>query len=320
MTMRVYTAGLLIILQQFRSLLFRVRMRLTDLHVFQQVALTGSFSEAARRTELDRSSVSRQIRRLEEELGVALIHRTTRSVRLTEAGVRLQREIKRPLGALVDIRRSFSEPGQDPTGTLRVSAPVDFGMLVLPDVVSRFLAAYPQVQLDLHLSNQAVDLVSEGFDLVFRAGERLLDSSLVAKRILEFPVRAYATEVYLERLGWSRGDDLEAHRDVAWLALREQPTSLHVSKGARRLRTPLDIVPTLRCSSYALLLEAAERHLGVALVLEWFAGRNGTESLIEVFPGYSFGAESVWALWPKQKFVPKSVRLFTEHVEKALAS
>src|SRR5581483_1107867 len=185
--------------------------RLGALQAFVQVAETGSFSEAARRLRSSKSAISRQVSGLETELGARLLHRTTRSLTLTEAGRGYFERAARILADLDDADRSVSTLQAAPRGKLRVNAPMSFGFLHLAPALPDFLARYAEVEVDVIMNDRFVDLVDEGFDVAVRIGH-LEDSSLVARKLA--PVRRVvcASPAYLAARGTPTSpEELKAH-------------------------------------------------------------------------------------------------------------
>src|SRR5437588_6663937 len=175
------------------------------LRVFAAVAEAKSFSGAARTLGLPKSSVSRAVARLEEELGVELLQRTTHVVSLGAPGEALLRKIAPHLSALEDAASALRGGEEQPSGELRVTAASDIGVTLLTDVVPAFCARYPQVSVDVRLGNRAVELVSERFDLALRAHRRpLRSSSLLVRRIGTIELQFFASPAYLAREGTPR--------------------------------------------------------------------------------------------------------------------
>ena len=154
--------------------------------VFVEVVRARSFSVAARQLEMPRSTVSRQVARLEEQLGTELLHRTTRKVGLTEAGAAYYDRVARALQAIEEARVELLESHQRPSGTLRLSLPFDLGWMIAPALV-QLVERYPDLRLEIEPSNRHVDLIAEGYDAALRASPGLEDSSLVARKLLAVP-------------------------------------------------------------------------------------------------------------------------------------
>ena len=173
---------------------------LDALRVFIQVAEAQSFSEAARRGGVSKALASKYVGWLEERLGARLLNRTTRRVSLTEAGAACLLSSRRLLEDYAALVEETAESQRSARGLLRITGPKVFGEDVLAGVVADFMRAHPRIQVDLALEERTVDLIGEGYDLAIRIG-RLTDSSLVARRLVDFPYLICAAQDYLERRG-----------------------------------------------------------------------------------------------------------------------
>ena len=186
--------------------------RLSAIESFVKVAELNSFSEAAARLNTSKSVVSRHVAALEAQLGLRLFHRTTRAITLTEAGRGYFERVSQILLDLQDADQSVSHLQTTPRGRLKVSAPMSFGFLHLAPALADFLAQYPELEVDVTMSDRFVDLVEEGFDLAVRIGT-LADSSLIAKRIAPIRRVICASPRYLEAHGTPDvPQDLRAHQ------------------------------------------------------------------------------------------------------------
>ncbi len=184
-----------------------------EFRCFSEVARERSFTAAAKTLGLTPSAVSKQVRALEERLGVRLLNRTTRSVSLTEAGAGFQRSIDGVLSEIDAAERTVSSERTELRGTLRVSSPMDFGRDHLAGPMADFAAQHPELELHLEFSDSFVDVVDGGFDAVIRIGE-LADSSLIARRLTTCWRVLCAAPSYLERVGTPQEprDLLRMHR------------------------------------------------------------------------------------------------------------
>jgi DNA-binding transcriptional LysR family regulator len=177
---------------------------MTDLDAiaaFVRVVEAGSFSAAARRLGSPKATVSARVARLEKRLGVRLIQRTTRKLRVTEAGEQYFRHCAAALREVDLAEAALQSSSGKPTGLLRITAPVDLGHSLLPRIVHTYAARYPQIAVELLVTNRLVDLVGEGVDLAIRPSQALKDSSLVARRFFEMGANLWASPQYLQRLG-----------------------------------------------------------------------------------------------------------------------
>jgi DNA-binding transcriptional LysR family regulator len=175
------------------------------LAVFLAVAEQSSFSKAAKKLGIAKGTVSRAVARLEDIVGAELLHRTTHSVALSTAGTALYERTAHHVAALDQAVKKLPEREEEPSGELRLTAPTDFGAIVLPEIISQFALRYPKVRFDLRLTNTRIDLVAEGFDLAIRAGAgSLKDSSLTMRRLGSGRGEFYANPSYLARRGAPR--------------------------------------------------------------------------------------------------------------------
>lgn len=284
---------------------------LNDLVAFAAVAETRSFSAAARRLELPKSTVSRAIARLEDALDVQLVHRTTRSVALSTAGTALYEKIAVPLASL---RQSVGELPADEeqlSGSIRITAPPDFGTAVLADVVQRFTTLHPHVEVDLRLTNELVDLVAEGIDVALRfSTQRLRDSSLHARRLCPSVLQLFASPAYLARRGVPR-----APRDLAdheWVRFRGTATF--------RLEGPdghVDVVPRGRLVSNDMLYirSALLNDAGVAALPTFLCDADAAAGrLVRVLPRWATQSSSLWLVRPGGRNAPPKVAAFVDLV------
>jgi DNA-binding transcriptional LysR family regulator len=174
---------------------------LDSIAVFVKVVEAGSFSAAARRLEMPKATVSARVARLEKRLGLRLIQRTTRRLRVTEAGEQYFHHCAAALREVELAEAALQAAAGRPSGVLRVTAPVDLGHTLLPRIVHAYAARYPDVSLELLVTNRVADLVAEGIDLAIRPSQALKDSTLIAQRFFEMGANLWASPHYLQRLG-----------------------------------------------------------------------------------------------------------------------
>ncbi|MCY1075101.1 LysR family transcriptional regulator [Archangium lansingense] len=174
-------------------------MSLDDVRIFVAVAQHLSFVEAARRTGMPTSTVSRRVAQLEEKLGARLLQRTSRSVGLTHEGARLLERVGPLLDELTSVLDRSAEHQDEPVGRLRVTAPVQTGTQLIAPALFSFAARYPRLTVELKLTNAVVDLVEEGFDLAFRAGP-IHDQELVARRMWSIPFALAASPRFVRQV------------------------------------------------------------------------------------------------------------------------
>lgn len=240
------------------------------LAAFVAVADERSFTKAARKLGIGKGTVSRSIATLEEQLGAELVHRTTHAVALSTAGVALYERVAPHLAALDHAVRRLPERAAVPSGELRMTAPQDFGLIVLPQVLALFARRYPEIRVDVRITNVALDLVAEGYDLAIRAsGGKLADSALTARRLGQGVAGFFAAPSYLARRGTPRKIGEPGHD---WI--------LH--SGIRAAIKPLRTVAArFLCDDFLLIRNLAREGAGVGMLPRFVATPFMREGLLE---------------------------------------
>jgi DNA-binding transcriptional LysR family regulator len=281
---------------------------LNALELFVAVAETSSFSVAARRLGVPKSTVSRGLQRLERELKVTLVNRTTRQVSLSTAGQALLERVGPRLAELKKAVGDLPETEEKPRGHLRVTAAVDFGATWLPDLVTAFLARCPEVSVEVNVSNRLVDLVGERFDLAFRAaGERLKDSALVARKVGSVSMRVFASPAYLARRGTPRtARELEGHD---WVVFRKSARVQLLGAGET---STVALDGRLVADDLFFIREAAIAGGGLALLPSFLAEREvEAGTLARVLPRLETPTGAMWVLTPGGQ-LPKRTLAFRD--------
>ncbi|MEM1160182.1 MAG: LysR family transcriptional regulator [Pseudomonadota bacterium] len=233
----------------------------TDMHVFASVVSAGSFAGAAKALSMTPSGVSRRIGRLEERLGVRLLHRTTRQLSKTDAGDRYHQRAKQILSDIEDAEREASELQGAPRGRLRITAGMTYGFHRLMPLVPDFLMEYPEVEIELILLDRMVDLVGEGFDIAFRTGVAA-DSSLMARRLPDTEFVTCASPEYLRLNGTpTTPGDLKDHNCLVHL-LTARRLDRWQFKGPGGTVT-VEVSGTMSSSNPDMLMRSAIRNLGI---------------------------------------------------------
>ncbi len=293
----------------------------TNLLLFARVVEAGSFSGAARRVGLPKSTVSRRISELERQLGERLLLRTTRKLNLTDFGHQLLQHA-RLVADEVDAAASLALHRQSsPSGRLRVSFPSDPPVADLPKLVSDFLTRYPQVALEIDLSARRVDLIGEGFDLALRMGTLPDDSSLVARRLSEHTWGLYASPHYLALRGTPREPgDLARHDGLALHARSGDPVIWQLTCSGDP-NPSWQGLPPLRAAANSpdLLTELAVHGAGIAPVPDRDANELVRQKRLKrVLPEWSLPVDVGWAVTPGRRLMPEKTRVFIEMLEAAL--
>jgi len=291
---------------------------LDGVSVFVEVAEAASFRGAAEVLGIPRSTVSRKLAELEEQLGARLLRRTTRRVSLTEAGAIYLRACQPALGAIDDASRAIRKEASEARGRLRVTAATTFGERYLGPVVEAYMRANPQVEMEVLLVDRQVDLVQEGFDVAIRAGS-IGDTSLVAREIARAPLVCVASPRLLERQRAPRRPADLAARDIVvyaplcpggrWI-FRVRGKTVHVAVRGR-----------LVVNSMPLALDAAVRGLGITRVpAPTAAPLLADGSLVEVLGAFAPAPGAVHLVYrPGTQTTPR-VRSFLEIASQVLAA
>ncbi|MGJ7916108.1 LysR family transcriptional regulator [Massilia sp. LXY-6] len=286
------------------------------LHSLVVVDATGSYTAAAVRLGLTKGAVSQRIAELERASGVALVHRTTRSMQLTEAGKMLVDAVRT---SFQDIERSFAgvrDLAETPGGLLRVTAPVALGRQQIVPRMAAFFRAFPQVRIELELSDRLVPLAQEGFDLAIRHAASAPETH-VAWTLCRTEAVLVATDAYLRARGTpSTPQDLGSHDCLYYFRRGEAPSwSFETRRGSGR-RLNVAVSGPFAANNSEALRGAALDGLGIALLPDFSASADlAAGKLVQVLPQWravgSFG-DSLFALRPYSPYVPRAVRIFVD--------
>ncbi|MGI9408264.1 MAG: LysR family transcriptional regulator [Hyphomicrobiaceae bacterium] len=281
---------------------------ITDLEIFARVARTGNMSAAGREMKFSPAVVSKRISLLEERLGTRLFQRTTRQLTLTEAGEGFYERIVNILD-LVDQAEDFvSTHNTSAKGTLKIAAPTSFSRMHVVPHLSGFMTAYPDIEIDLQLSDDFVDIIANGYDAAIRIGE-LKDSTMVARKLANEDRMLCATPDYIKRHGRPKTlQDLNSHNCLTFGA--QDHWRLEGPDGAKSYRPR----GKLRTNSAELVREAMLAGLGIALCPAWdVAQLLKSGELKTVLPKYSGSSNvAIHAIYPSRDFVPVKVHAFID--------
>ncbi|WP_047396908.1 LysR family transcriptional regulator [Chitinibacter sp. ZOR0017] len=285
-------------------------MDLSALQIFVKVVQTGSFTAAAKALGSQKAHLSRVLSQLEQELGVRLLARTTRSLSLTEVGRELFERAVGILAALEDARRVVQNAQGEPRGTLRLSCGVEFGMIAVSGWIQQYLQRYPHVSVDADYTSRVVDLVHEGFDLAIRIGS-LPDSNLAARKLGELRYGLYAHPSYLARMGQPlHPADLGAHQLLAFAGGSHRPL-WRLSRAADS--QPVEFTPRLKANNIFTVRDAALAGLGIAALPTLVAQpevERGTLNLL--LADWSLPAIPVHAVFASARYLTPKVRSFID--------
>jgi DNA-binding transcriptional LysR family regulator len=328
---------------RFRAPPFAMSPDADDLLLFARVAESGSFSRAAERVQLPKSTVSRRIAALEKRLGERLLQRTTRKLVITEFGQGVL-DHARAMSEEVDAALAFALSRQArPGGRLRVSMPGDFASTALERPLAQFIRDYPEVALELDLSPRRVDLIGENFDLAIRMGTLQDDNQLAARRLAVFTTGLYAAPSLLREHGEPLTPEAlhtmpalmllsRSGEAVPWeLSSRDaESAETGASAGDRTRRdaaAPVrsraqEIVPSqhIRANSPDVLIRLARSGAGVVAVADFFAEPYLVRGELQrILPAWCLRDVQCWAVFPGRRLMPAKTRAFIDMLTKTMS-
>ena len=282
---------------------------MTDLNLirtFCKLAEFGSFTQAARVLKQPKSRVSRAISRLEEDLGVELVRRTTRQTSLTGAGQKFYQRVQLLISQLDEESNAISETKDEMEGILKVTSPEDIGQSLLSKVVAVFNKKYPKVKIETVLSNEVLDLTKEGIDVAIRAG-KLVDSNLKQRRLIEFKMILVASKKYLQTFGRPMSlPDLKRHKLMFFRDFGLEPVL------EKRLKSD-DLESYLKCDSFSMLLTMALEDGGITVLPEFVAQKYIDLGVLQrVLPMLEGKKAHLHLVFPPSKKMPRRTRAFID--------
>lgn len=286
--------------------------------VFAKVAETGSFSRAAAELGVSKATASKAVARLERKLRTALFHRTSRRLSLTEAGRQALERAARMVGEAEAAEQEAIAQSVAPRGLIRLAAPMSFGIMHLAPALPEFLRKYPEIALDVTVSDQLADLVSDGFDLALRISS-LTDSSLLARRLCTVRLLIVGAPTYFkehERPKHPR--DLAAHRCVVY-AYARSPETWHLRHG-RHGDYAVKIGGPIQANNAELVLPALRHGIALALLPEFLVWPEIKQGKLEiVLPDWQAPPIGLYLVTPPGGKRPSRVELLMEHLAKSFA-
>lgn len=298
-------------------------MNLKSFKLLRETARLGSFASVARQQATDPSNVSRAIAQLEQELGVRLFQRSTRKLSLTEAGGRLLQRIE-PL--LLEFDQAIDEAQElklSPKGIVRITASVSFGQVCILPYLSELNAMYPDLKLELQLTDSVVDIVASGIDLAFRLAPPG-NVDLVGTRLFSTRYRVCASPEYLEQCPpIQTPSDLSNHTCLVF-TLPQYQSDWKFRNHQHQLQQ-VEIHSNLSISSALALRECATQGLGPALLPNWLVDKDiENKKLFRVLPEYECTATSfdtwVWLLYPSRHYLPHKTRVVIDFFKQKLSN
>ncbi|MBX8541134.1 LysR family transcriptional regulator [Pseudomonas cichorii] len=285
---------------------------LTGLIAFARTGSLGSYTAAARSLAVSPSAISKSVQRLERHFGVPLFTRTTRSLTLTAQGRDLHERALELLRHAEEIEQVAKSARSEPAGTLRIATSLPIGLHMIVPAITEFRKQYPEVKVDLRLSDHFVGIVDEGVDLAIRIGD-LADSSLISRRLSPYNLCCYASPDYLARCGTpEHPDELVAHETVN---LRYQSTGQVFRWPIRMGDKEIEILPSspliVDASEAVIVAIAAGAGIGMAasfMAAPWVKRKE----LIPILSDFAVDRHNITALWPESRRTNPAVRAFLD--------
>lgn len=285
-------------------------MDIDAISVFVKVVESGSFSGAARLLRMPKTTVSAKVAGLEKRLGVTLIQRTTRRLHITEAGQTYFRHCAAAIKEIELGESSLLASRDHPNGLIRITAPIDIGHSLLPRFVSEYIRIYPDVQVELIVTNRVVDLVGEGIDLAIRVGD-LKDSTLVAKKFFEVNFEFCATPDYIAKFGIPKDPtDISNYQVLMHPVMRSKPIELTDGKSTQTIythaRVGADEIETIK--------ELTLLHMGIGWLPAFLVDEEiKAKTLIRVLPRWKMPTQGNYSfVYPGQRYSSPNVKAFIE--------
>lgn len=279
---------------------------------FVSVAETESFTDASKRLGISTAQVSRQITALESRLSVKLFHRTTRKVSITETGQVYYNHCRQVLDGLVEAERAITDLHKTPKGKLNLTAPVSYGELKIAPLVNDFADLYPELEINLVLTNQMLDLVTDRYDLAIRLG-KLEDSTLMAKKLSSRVYHVCASPDYLASEGTpKKPQDLNQHNCLRgiedfWNFQEKSKTHYTSIKGR------------IKCNSGWSLVDAALKSIGIIQLPDYYVKQHlKSGRLVKILETYQAANEGIWAVYPQNRHLSPKVSLLLKYLSQNL--
>lgn len=276
--------------------------KLLEMTIFLAIVDEGSFVAAANKLGLSKQAVSRYLNELEQRLQVRLLQRTTRRIALTYEGQSFYLQAKDIINSIDEAELAIHSGQINPVGIIRVNVPVSFGISVLATLWQKFIDKYPNIELDISLSDRVTSLVDEGYDLAIRIGQ-LANSSLISRKLASARIIAAASPEYLQQYGYPQHpNDLQKHHIIMYShwAKKEQWTFLQ-GKSIH----PVNLKAQVYCNNGDTCRIMMLQHGGISLQPDFIIGDDIKQArLIEVLPEYKVENYNIYIVYPSRKLLP----------------
>jgi DNA-binding transcriptional LysR family regulator len=286
---------------------------LNDMMLFIAVIDAGSFTLAAQRLNIPKANISRKISRLEQQLGVILLERTTRSQHITDAGSQYLVHCRHISQEIELAETSISELLTEVKGQLRIGVSVGMGHDIIKPVLGQFMRQYPALNLQLNLLNSRVDLIEEGYDLVIRIGE-LEDSRLVAKRLGKVARKIYTSPDYVKQHGEIKS--IEQLSKASFLLMSSIQNNERLLLTSKEKQHELTVMPRMLVDDFLILKQMIIEGLGVSIMPDYMCEHElANAKLIQLLPSWGMLDVNVYALYPKHRLNVPKVKAFLDFIQ-----
>lgn len=278
--------------------------------IFVAVVENGGFSPAARLLGISKSAVSKRITLLEEQLGVKLLHRTTRKLSLTEAGEHYYAHASVSYNAARNAEDAVAQLQGEPQGQLRINAPMSFGRLHVAPLIPEFLKRYPKININLMMDDKVVDIVAEGYDIAIRGGD-LPDSSLIARKLAPLNSVLCASPGYLEQYGIPESLQHLTQHNCLQFSYSDDIKAWTFIKDGKHIE--IEVSGNYRVNSSEALREAILQGTGIGRLPTFVASpdiRSG--KLIQLFQDHQMSSKTIYAVFSERLYMPAKVRAFLD--------
>jgi DNA-binding transcriptional LysR family regulator len=294
---------------------------LDDFYCFAMVVEHGGFSAAERATDIPKSKLSRRVYNLEEKLGVRLIQRSSRHFAVTDVGMNIYRHAQVMINAAQAAQDLVDHLSTEPRGTIKVSIPMTIAQQEVAQILPEFLKQYPEIKVQMMITNRRVDIINEGFDIALRVRSNLDDDpSLVIRRLCNIEQHLFATQAYLNEYGdIKQPEDLSNHRMLSML--EDHLDQNIVVYNTQNHQKKVKINPVIMGSDLHMLADLVSRDCGIALLPDTIASQYlKSGKIVRILPDWKAPHGIFHIVYPSKRGVLPAVRIFIDYLVKKLSS
>ncbi|EKM23737.1 MULTISPECIES: LysR family transcriptional regulator [Vibrio] len=290
--------------------------QLSAMRAFVRVVQTGSFSATGREMNTSQTTISKKVAALEKKIGVKLLARSSRDHALTPAGTKYYQTCVDILGELDEAEAEARSEVASPQGTIRISAPVAFGRILLAPIMSEFFQRYPDIKVDLQLSDQHTDLISDGIDVAIRA-KQLEDSTLIARHLFDNPMLVLAAPNYLQQHGEPKTpEDLKQHNCLVYSRMKDINVWSFTKQNQKHA---VAVNGNFQSDNGDVLLEVALTGMGIVTLPIWMVEHHLKEGrLTQLMSDYTGQNLPFNAVYLQSRYTPLKVRCLIDYLKEKL--